>query len=143
VTRLRAEIDVAELERRSQARFPGFVGIEMVSIEEGRIAMRLTLRPEHIAPNGYLHGAVVVAIADTACGYGTMTHLPQGATGFTTAELKTNFLATTREGSIACDATAVHLGRMTQVWDAEVRNEARGQRLALFRCTQLILWPRE
>lgn len=142
MSKLRAEVDVADLERRSQGRFPGFVGVEMVSIEEGRIAMRLTLRPEHLAPNGYLHGAVVVAIADTACGYGTLGHLPQGASGFTTVELKTNFLATALEGAITCDATAVHLGRTTQIWDAEVCNEASGQRLALFRCTQLILWPR-
>jgi len=139
---LRTDIDFAELERRSQGRFPGFVGIEMVRIEKGLVSMRLALRPEHLAPNGYLHGAVVVALADTACGYGTLAHLPAGATNFTTVELKTNYLATTREGAIVCDATPLHMGRSTHVWDAEVRNEASGQRLAVFRCTQVILWPR-
>ena len=62
----RKDIDVAELERRSHGRFPGFVGIEMVSIEPGRLSMRLPLRAEHLAPNGFLHGAVVVALAPTA-----------------------------------------------------------------------------
>lgn len=142
MSKLRSEIDVAELERRNQSTFPGFVGLETVSVEENRIVMRLALRQEHQAPNGYLHGAVVVALADTACGYGTLAHLPQGARGFTTVELKTNFFATAREGVIVCAASALHLGRTTQVWDAEVCNEASGERLAAFRCTQVILWPR-
>jgi 1,4-dihydroxy-2-naphthoyl-CoA hydrolase len=139
---LRAGIDVAELERRSSGRFPAYVGIEMVKIEQQLVRMRLALRPEHLAPNGYLHGAVVVTLADTACGYGTLAHLPPGASSFTTVELKTNYLATVREGAIVCDATPLHMGRSTHVWDSEVRNEASGQRLAVFRCTQVILWPR-
>jgi 1,4-dihydroxy-2-naphthoyl-CoA hydrolase len=142
VSAFRPEIGVAEFERRGRGRFPAFVGLEMVSVAERRVVMRLGLRPEHLAPNGYLHGGVVVTLADTACGYGTMAHLPDGASGFTTIELKTNYLGTAREGVIVCEASALHLGRSTQVWDAEVRNEANGQRLALFRCTQMILWPK-
>ncbi|RPI48374.1 MAG: PaaI family thioesterase [Betaproteobacteria bacterium] len=114
----------------------------MVAVESGRIRMRLSLRPEHLAPNGFLHAAVMITLADTACGYGALANLPQGASNFTTVELKCNFLGTARDGAIACDATPVHLGRSTQVWDAEVRDEASGQRLAMFRCTQLVLWPR-
>jgi uncharacterized protein (TIGR00369 family) len=114
----------------------------MVRVAERCVVMRLALRPEHLAPNGYLHGAVVVALADTACGYGTASHLPQGASSFTTVELKTNYLGTARDGAIVCEATPAHMGRSTQVWDAVVRDEAKDQRIALFRCTQLILWPR-
>lgn len=142
VSKLRPEVDVADLERRGRGRFPGMIGLETVSVEEHRVVMRLALKPQHLAPNGYLHGAVLVAIADTACGYGTLAHLPEGASGFTTVELKTNFLATALEGAIVCAAQPLHLGRTTQVWDADVCNEASGQRLATFRCTQIILWPR-
>lgn len=138
----RPEIDPAELMRRGEGRLPGFVGIEVLSVASGKVSVRLPLRSEHLAPNGFLHGATVVALADTACGYGVLAHMPEGATNFTTVELKTNYLGTLREGAIVCDATPVHLGRSTQVWDAEVRNEATGQRLALFRCTQMMLWPR-
>ncbi len=138
----RSEIDCAELARLSLGRFPGLVGVEIVAVESGKVVLRLPLREELLAPNGYLHGAVVVALADTACGYGALAHLPQGASNFTTAELKTNYLGTARDGTIVCVATPAHLGRSTQVWDAEVLNEASGQRLALFRCTQMILWPR-
>jgi uncharacterized protein (TIGR00369 family) len=61
--------------------------------------------------------------------------------GFTTAELKANFLGTAREGGVACEARLVHGGRTTQVWDAEVKNEANGKIMALFRCMQILLYP--
>ena len=95
-----------------------------------------------MAPNGYLHAAAVVALADTSCGYGCVAALPEGASGFTTIELKANFLGTARDGAILCRATPVHLGRTTQVWDAAVRVEASGAEIARFRCTQMILWPK-
>jgi uncharacterized protein (TIGR00369 family) len=88
-----------------------------------------------------LHAAVVIALADTTCGYGTFTDLPDGAQNFTTIELKSNFLGTARNGGITCVATRVHSGRTTQVWDATVTDEASGKTIALFRCTQLILYP--
>ncbi len=102
----------------------------------------MSIRPELLAPNGYLHGASVVALADSACGFGLMADLPDGATGFTTIELKTNYLGTALEGVLHCEARRVHNGRTTQVWDAEVRAEATGKTIALFRCTQMILYPK-
>jgi uncharacterized protein (TIGR00369 family) len=115
------------------------LGVDVVSIEDGRVVLRLPVRPDLLAPNGYLHAGTVVTLADTACGYGCFAFLPEGGTGFTTIELKTNFLGTAREGSLECEAARVHGGRTTQVWDATVR-DARGKTLALFRCTQLILY---
>ena len=102
----------------------------------------MPVRPDLLAPNGYLHAATVVGLADTACGFGTRLVLPEGATGFTTIELKANFLGTVREGSIVCRARLAHGGRTTQVWDATVTAEPTGQTLALFRCTQAVLWSR-
>jgi uncharacterized protein (TIGR00369 family) len=132
---------IDELNARGQGTLPGLIGIEFTGIEPGRLTSRLALRPELLAPNGYLHAATIIALADTTCGYGTFTDLPDGANNFTTIELKSNFLGTTREGSIACVGTRVHGGRTTQVWDAEVRREADGKTIALFRCTQIVLYP--
>lgn len=120
---------------------PGFLGLEFQDVSKGRVTSRLVLRREHMAPNGYLHAATVVALADTSCGYGTFASLPEGARGFTTIELKANFLGTTREGTIACEATLMHAGRRTQVWDAKVTDEATARVIALFRCTQIVLYP--
>ena len=68
--------------------------------------------------------------------------LPEGATGFTTIELKSNFLGTAREGTIDCIAKATHLGRTTQLWDAIVTHREAGKTIALFRCTQLLIYPK-
>ena len=121
---------------------PGLLGIVIDTHEPGRLTANLAVRPEVLAPNGYLHAATVVALADTACGLATRALLPEGSSGFTTIELKTNYLGTAREGRIAVVATNVHAGRTTQVWDAVVTAEASGRAIALFRCTQSVLWPR-
>jgi uncharacterized protein (TIGR00369 family) len=91
-----------------------------------------------MAPNGFLHGGSIVALADTACGFGCWLSLPEDAPGFTTVELKTNFVGAAREGVLRCTARRIHFGRTTQVWDAEVTTED-GRVVALFRCTQLLL----
>jgi uncharacterized protein (TIGR00369 family) len=132
-----------ELNDRGIGTLPGLIGIEILEAMEGRIASKLKLRDELMAPNGYLHAATIVALADTSCGYGCFVNLPDGAEGFTTVELKSNFLGTKREGALECEAKMTHGGRATQVWDATVADAESGKKLALFRCTQMILYPRD
>jgi 1,4-dihydroxy-2-naphthoyl-CoA hydrolase len=119
---------------------PGLLGFDWIDVRAGFARGRFDIGKQHLALNGYLHAATVVALADTACGYGCVMSLPQGASGFTTAELKANFIGTALEGGVSCDARLVHGGRTTQVWDAEVKTEAVGKAIALFRCTQIILY---
>lgn len=120
---------------------PDLLGMEVMAVEANHIHARMAIKPHHLAPNGFLHAASVVMLADTCCGYGCVAHLPQGAQGFTTIELKSNHLGTALDGMIECHATPVHLGKTTQVWDAKVSDQ-NGKTIALFRCTQMILWPR-
>ncbi len=119
---------------------PGLLGFDWIDVRAGFAQGRFDIGKQHLALNGYLHAATVVALADTACGYGCVMSLPEGASGFTTAELKANFIGTAREGGVTCDARLVHGGRSTQVWDAEVKSEAARKIIALFRCTQIILY---
>jgi 1,4-dihydroxy-2-naphthoyl-CoA hydrolase len=116
--------------------------MEIVAVEEGRVEMSMPVTHRHLAPNHYLHGGAVAALADTACGMGAFAHLPEGAEAFTTIELKTNFLGTATIGSLRCIATPHHLGRTTQVWDADVVHVDTGKTIARFRCTQMVLWPK-
>ena len=131
--------DIEAFEELGRGRLPGLIGIEVDEIEEGHVRMHLPLREELLAPNGYLHAGTVVALADSACGYGCIASLPDGASGFTTIELKTNFLGTALSGTLTCESKRIHGGRTTQVWDAAVKDES-GKTLALFRCTQLLLY---
>ncbi len=127
---------------RSAGHLPGLIGLRILSLTPAGLESRLEVRQELMAPNGFLHAASVIALADTSCGYACAANLPQGASGFTTLELKTSFLGTTREGAIFCRATPAHLGRTTQVWDAVVTLEGSDRKIALFRCTQMVLWPK-
>ena len=135
-------MDGAEFERRGKGHLPGHLGMRMVSIAQGTVVMELTVKPELMAPNGFLHAGTVVSLADTAAGYATIAHLPEGAQSFTTVELKANLLGTAREGVIRAEAKSVHLGKTTHVWDATVFANGGEKPIALFRCTQLILYPK-
>ena len=119
----------------------GDLGIEITSVESRRLVARVKVRKELLSPNGFLHAACVIALADSLCGSGTMENLPKGARGYTTIELKANLLGTAREGHIECEASMVHGGRSTQVWDAKVIAVETKKTIALFRCTQMILYP--
>ena len=122
-------------------RLPGLLAITCTRVGREEIRAEMPVTASHLAPNGYLHAGSVVTLADTACGNGCIAHLPQGATGFTTIELKSNHTGTARDGTIECIAKPVHLGRTTQVWDATVFNKQNGKSIAAFRCTQMILYP--
>ena len=130
-----------DLNARGDGYLPGLIGLRYTHVSYEVLRTELTVRRELLAPNGFLHAASVIALADTTCGYGTRLHLPEGAESFTTIELKSNHLGTARDGVITCEARPVHTGRTTQVWDAEVRND-QGRVIALFRCTQAVLYPR-
>ncbi|MFL5969134.1 MAG: PaaI family thioesterase [Gaiellaceae bacterium] len=132
-------LDIDAVVEAGRDRLPGLLGIEIDEIEHGRVRMHLPVREHLLAPNGYLHAGTVVALADSACGYGCVASLPEHAIGFTTIELKTNFLATALEGTLQAESSLAHGGRTTQIWDATVTRDD-GKTLALFRCTQLLLY---
>jgi uncharacterized protein (TIGR00369 family) len=128
--------------RAGARKLPGHLGIVITEVGESRVCGELPVIESVIAPNGYLHAGTVVTLADTLAGYGCVANLPAGATGFTTIELKSNHLGTALDGTIAGIATPVHRGRTTQVWDAVVTHKETGRTLAVFRCTQLILYAK-
>jgi 1,4-dihydroxy-2-naphthoyl-CoA hydrolase len=139
---LRPGFDAERFNRFGADFLPGYLGLSITRVSEGLIEGELELRKALLAPNTYLHAGTVVTFADTLAGYGCVAHLPENAQNFTTIELKTNFLNTAREGRLYGEARAVHLGRSTHIWDTVVTHGAERRQLALFRCTQLILYPR-
>ena len=132
----------AFLAERAEGRLPGLLGIEILELSRGHSRLALEIDKRHEAPNGYLHAGTLVTLADTACGFGCVATLPDGASGFTTIEISSNHVGTALEGRLEAVAAPSHLGRTTQVWDATVTVEPEGRRLVLFRCTQMVLYPR-
>jgi uncharacterized protein (TIGR00369 family) len=132
---------IAHFNQIGAGRLPGHMGLRVTRVGQGELEAELDIAPHLLAPNGYLHAGTVITLADTAAGYACIASLPEGAHSFTTIEIKSNHLGTLREGTIRALAKGVHLGRTTQVWDVVVSNAANGKTLALFRCTQMILYP--
>ena len=137
-----SEERVRSLNEFTRGKHPGMIGVEVLSCQADLVTGRLDVTEELVAGTGYLWAPVVVTLADWLCAAGIGESLPEGA-GFTTIEIKTNFLGTVREGgAIAAKAWPVHQGRTTQVWDVEVSDESNAKVIALFRCTQMVLHPR-
>jgi uncharacterized protein (TIGR00369 family) len=134
---------IEQLNERAATALPGHLGIvAAMGGSTSEVVGEMAVKACTMAPNGYLHAGSVVTLADTCAGYGCMANLPEQAVGFTTIELKSNHLGTAREGTVDCVAKAVHLGRTTQVWDAVVTHRETGKTIALFRCTQMLLYGR-
>lgn len=135
-------ISAESFNARGAETLPGHLGIHIISVSASEVRSELAVQTFLMAPNGFLHAGTIVTLADTSCGYGCVASLPKDAVGFTTIELKSNHLSTAREGNLDCVATAVHSGRTTQVWDAVVTHRESGKTIALFRCTQMVLYPK-
>jgi uncharacterized protein (TIGR00369 family) len=130
-----------QFNQRGATALPGHLGMVVTHVSKEEVRAELPVHPSTMAPNGFLHAGSVVTLADTCSGYGCVANLPAQANGFTTIELKSNHLGTAREGTIECVARPVHQGRTTQVWDAVVTHRETGKTIALFRCTQMVLYP--
>ena len=140
-----ATTNTTSVERLNDAnvgKLPCHLGLAITEVEDGKVVGRFEVRPDLVAHTGYLLAGAVLSVADILCAYGVSTAWPDGANGFTTVEVKSNFVGTVREGFVRCTATLLHGGRTTQIWDARVEAEATGKLMAAFRCTQMILYPR-
>ena len=121
--------------------FASLLGIEFTEAAEDRVVARMLVRDALCTRPAVLHGGAVMAFADTLGATGTILNLPEGA-GTTTIESKTNFLAAAPAGGyVIGEATPVHRGRTTQVWQTRVITEA-GRLVALVTQTQMVLSPR-
>ena len=121
---------------------PGQLGCVFDHAAADLVVGHIDVTDNLIAGTGFLFAPAVIALADTCAAIGCGITIPDGAS-FTTIELKSNFLSSARTGErVVCRCTPQHLGRQTQVWDAEVTNDTTGRAMALFRCTQMVLAPR-
>lgn len=134
------KLDVAAFNELGKGHFPEVLGIVIIEVSEGRMVAEMAVKQELFAPNNFLHAGSIVTMADTVAGYSTISNLPETAKSFTTLELKSNFMGAIREGTLICESMAEHMGRTTQVWRVEVKNKATGKLLAVFSCTQLVLY---
>ena len=137
-----ADANVKQLNEFARTKHPGMLGIEILTCAPELVTGRMPVTAPVVAGTGVLWAPVVITLADWLCACGVGANLAAGYS-FTTVELKANFLGAVREGGkVTGRAWPVHRGRTTQVWDAEINDEATGKVIALFRCTQMVLAPK-
>jgi len=120
-------------------RVPGQLGCVFDHAARELVVGHIDVTDNLIAGTGFLFAPAIVALADTCAAIGCGSNIPEGAS-FTTVELKSNFLSSARVSErVVCRCEPAHVGRQTQVWDAVITNESTGKKMALFRCTQMVL----
>lgn len=129
------------IQEKLKGLLPDLLGIELVEVAPEKVVATLAVRPDLCTAGGILHGGSIMAFADTLGAIGTIVNMPQGATT-ATIESKTNFVGGAPNGtSVRGEATPVHKGRTTQVWQTRVTG-ADGRLVALVTQTQIVMAPR-
>ena len=130
-------IDPAAVTARHKGTLGELLGIRFVETSQDRVVAEITYREELTTVGGSLHGGTLMAFADTVGATATMLNLPAGA-GTTTLESKTNFFAAGRSGTVRAEATPLHRGKRTHVWQTRLTDES-GRLLSLTIQTQMVL----
>jgi uncharacterized protein (TIGR00369 family) len=130
-------MDLTALNDRLPGTLPGLLGLRFVEASLDRVVAELVIRDELRTAGGALHGGTLMAFADTVGAVATVLNLPPGA-GTTTIESKTNFLAAGRTGVVRAEATPLHRGKRTMVWQTRITDET-GRLLSLTVQTQMVL----
>jgi len=129
--------DPGQLRERLRGTLGELLGIRFIEVSRERVVAELAYREALTTVGGSLHGGAVMALADTVGAAATALNLPSGA-GTTTIESKTNFLAAARAGTVRAEATPLHRGKRTMVWQTRITDET-GRLLALTIQTQMVL----
>ena len=110
------------------------LGMRFIEATAERVVAEIEIREEVCTLGGAIHGGALMALADTVGAVGTLATGAKTAT----AESKTNFFAAARAGKVRAEATPLHKGKRTHVWQTRVTDES-GRLLSLTIQTQMIL----
>ena len=122
--------------------FAKLLGIVFTAAEPERVVAEMPVRDELCTRPDICHGGALMAFADTVGAAATIVNLPEGH-GTTTLESKTNFLSAAPMGKrLIAEATPIHRGRSTQVWQTRITVEG-GRLVAVVTQTQMVLAPRD
>ena len=120
--------------------FTKVLGVEVLSADAALVRARVAWDPSRCTASGAMHGGVLLGLADSCGGLAAFLNLPEGSTGTTTLESKTNLFKAVRSGFATAEARILHRGRSTIVVDTEVRDE-QGALVSRTTQTQMVLWP--
>ena len=118
--------------------FAAVLGAEVVEASPAVVRVRLAWDHTRCTAGGVLHGGVLMDLADAAGGLSAFLNLPEGSTGTTTLESKTNLFRAVRAGTVTAESRVLHAGRSTIVVDTVVQ-DGDGALVARTTQTQMVL----
>ncbi len=117
------------------------LGIEYLELKEGFVKGRMPVDHRTKQPMGILHGGASLAFAETIASLGSLAIVDPDKFEIRGASLTANHVGAATKGWVVGEATLIHKGKMTHVWDVEITDEA-GIKISVARMTIIVI-PKE
>jgi len=117
---------------------PSTLGIEMLELTPTRVVATMPVDHRTRQPFGILHGGASVALAETVASFGAAGLIDRERFAAVGQEINANHLRPKPDGVVTATGVPVHVGRTTQVWSIEIRDEA-GKLVCISRCTMAVI----
>jgi len=117
---------------------PVTLGIEMLELTPTRVVATMPVDQRTRQPFGILHGGASVALAETVASFGAVTLIDRDRQVAVGQEINANHLRPKLEGVVTATGVPVHVGRSSQVWSIEIRDE-QGKLVCISRCTMAVV----
>lgn len=117
------------------------LGIEYLELKNGYVKGRMPVDKRTIQPMGILHGGASLAFAETLASLGSLALIDPAKFEIRGASLTANHVGTAANGWVIGEASLIHRGKMTHVWDIEIKNKT-GNKVSVARMTVMVI-PKE
>jgi 1,4-dihydroxy-2-naphthoyl-CoA hydrolase len=132
------DVQLEVLNQMSEGTLVSHLGIEFTAIGDDSIEATMPVDKRTIQPMGLLHGGASVALAETLGSIAASLTLDLTKQYPVGLEINTNHLKSMRSGKVTGKASPIHIGKSTQVWGIEIRND-ENKKVAISRITMAIL----
>ena len=121
-----------------QATLAGALGIEIVELTDERVVATMPVDDRTRQPYGLLHGGASIALAETVASLGAAGRVDRERFAVVGQEINGNHIRAVKNGIVRAVGAPVHVGRTSQVWSIEIRDEAE-RLVCISRCTLAVV----
>ena len=130
--------DTAAWDGRMMAGIGQSIPMKFELVSKERVVMTMEVTPRVHQPFGILHGGASVALAETVASFGAVGLIDRERFVAVGQEINGNHLRPKLDGVLRATGVPVHVGRTSQVWSIEIRDE-EGRLVCISRCTMAIV----
>nr|AGU11778.1 Thioesterase superfamily [uncultured organism] len=132
-------LNLAQLNEWSRNTLSEHLGIEITEIGDKYLVGRMPVDHRTHQPMGLLHGGASVALAETLGSVGAALQVDLTKKACVGLEINANHIKGVHSGYVVGRATAIHVGRTTQVWEIRITHEETGALVCISRITMAVV----